>query len=133
MQRFKNILLVRSSLAGSRSALRRAVSLARSNRARLTAVEVVPDFPSEVLEYSALLPRTDVRKIVLEQRREFLKEFIEPARAEHIRCSVQVLTGPPFLEIIRQVLRKDHDLVIVLLTNHLPQIVQSMAGRLGFV
>ena len=49
----------------------------------------------------------------MKDRREGLEALAAPLRDQGIRVSAAVLSGTPFLELIRQVLRRKHDLVIL--------------------
>ena len=113
MQRFKNVLLVIDEKAKSSAALPQAVALCRRNGADLALVNVAED-PVRELDLSFtpdFLANLELDQ--LEERRNCLEELAEPIRAEGIRVSTKVLLGTPFLEIIREVLRSQHDLVMM--------------------
>lgn len=99
MRRFKNILAVYSDGVGSDDVFSQAVSLASDNAARLTLVDAIVDrYASEA---------------VLAERRKLLERMKRVVEAEGVRnVDVRVFRGTPFLEIIQQVLRCDHDLVM---------------------
>lgn len=99
MRRFKNILTLYDDCVGSDDVLSQSVELARANQARLTLVDVFsPDLATEA---------------VLEERRKKLARMRPVVEAEGLRrVETRVFHGTPFLEIIRQVLRGDHDLII---------------------
>lgn len=109
MKRFKNILYFADGATESCSALERAVSLARSNHARLTVLDVVDEVESlpEIQQRFHI----DLDKILLEQRQDALDNLIASYNAEDL-IYVQVVTGVPFVEVIRAVLRNGHDLLI---------------------
>lgn len=109
MKRFKNILYFADGATEPCSALERAVSLARSNHARLTLIDVL----DEVESGSAIKRRfhIDLGEIVLERRQDELNDLVASYSTEDL-IYVQVLTGVPFIEVIRTVLRNGHDLVI---------------------
>lgn len=113
MQRFKNVLLVIDEKSESRAALPQAVALCHRNGATLTLVNVVDD-PGRDLDLSFtpdFMANLELEQ--LEARRNCLEELAEPIRAEGIRVSTKLLVGTPFLEIIREVLRSRHDLVMM--------------------
>jgi nucleotide-binding universal stress UspA family protein len=113
MQRFKNVLLVIDEKAESRAALPQALALCHRNGAVLTLVNVVDD-PGRDLDLSFtpdFLASLELEQ--LEARRNCLEELAKPIRAEGIRVSTKLLVGTPFLEIIREVLRSRHDLVMM--------------------
>ena len=109
MQRFKNILLIAAGENWWKTALERAVSLARQNQADLTVVDV--------LELSG-----DLQVIGSDKLDKFTSETVGKrlARLDNIVQHVQselaiqtkVIQGTAFLEIIREVLRNNYDLVM---------------------
>lgn len=110
MQRFKNILYFADGILEAGPALQRAVALANSNDARLTVVDVIEpqeDLPEVRTEFG-----TDLNEILREHRRQALEDMLQPFdRADSI-IYTHVLTGTPFIEVIRSVLSSRHDLVI---------------------
>ena len=110
MQRFKDILLVLNPEVKETATLDKAVSLARQNDARLTLFSVVykhPDlgrYPESVGEH-LLAP-------IVSDRREWLEQLLKPIREQGVDTLAVAVVGTPFLEIIREVLREQHDLVI---------------------
>ena len=110
MQRYKNILLVR----GHEQALERAAALAKHNRARLTVVDVVEHLSREARSRSDELSTSkSAEQLLLKQRRQQLEEYVAPLREQDLRVRTKVLVGKAFLQIIREVVRRGHDLVIV--------------------
>ena len=65
MQRFKNILLVFDQ---NKETLRRAVALAKNNRARLTVVDVIEELPRDTRMLVTVMPPQDLQKLVLKDR-----------------------------------------------------------------
>jgi nucleotide-binding universal stress UspA family protein len=110
MKRFKNILVILNPESEATVALDKAVKLARQNEARLTlfsVVEVHPDlhrYPDSVAEH-LLAP-------IISKQRKCLHELMKPLQADGIDVVSKVVDGISFLEIIRQVMSEDHDLVI---------------------
>jgi len=99
MKRFKNILAVYSGAVGDDDALTHATTLAKRNDARLTVIEVIKDvaaFPAHVTE-----------------RQKHLSRLATSMVQEGIKVEEIVFVGTPFLQIVRQVLRENHDLVIM--------------------
>ncbi|MEA1901990.1 MAG: universal stress protein [Actinomycetota bacterium] len=107
MQRFKNILLVAENHAFTSEAFAQTLALAERNDARLSVIDVIDPTPSggyESLEDLWAGLRTEqIRQIVGD----------DAAKAEPIVIAV----GSRFVEIIRHVLRADHDLVVTPDTN----------------
>jgi len=111
MERFKEILCVVTTPESTKVALERAVTLAENNQARLTVVAVtepvslgmgMPDGGPVSVELQAALVS------VCAQGLEF---SVEPFLTR-LEVKTKVLVGVQFLEIIREVLRNGHDLVI---------------------
>jgi nucleotide-binding universal stress UspA family protein len=111
MKRFKNILCVIDPEEACVPAIERAVALAENNQANLTLVDVVQRVIAGI-GMSEGVPISDhlQAEIVAEHRRG-LDSLVEPYR-QRIEIQTKVLIGVPFLEIVREVLRSGHDLVI---------------------
>jgi nucleotide-binding universal stress UspA family protein len=99
MNRFKKILFVHGEHVGSDDALSRATELAQHNGAQLTLLEVVTD--------ATATPAS------LREREKKLARLRASVQIEDVEADAVVLTGTPFLEIIRKVLRDKHDLVVM--------------------
>jgi nucleotide-binding universal stress UspA family protein len=99
MKRFKNILVVFNNIVGDDDTLAQAISLAKTNGARLTVIEVVEDLS---------LPAD-----FIVEKEKHLHRLTDSIQQDHLTVESVVLTGTPPVEIIRQVLRKNHDLVMV--------------------
>lgn len=115
MQRFKNILVSYSQRLGDEAALDRATALAKLNNARLTVIEVLeglPDYADPPFGTSTAEKR-DRESLFLDERRSHLERLTKSIRQEGLQVDAMVLSGPPFLEIIRAVLRDGFDLVIL--------------------
>ena len=113
MKRFKNILLVCNFDAKQRMAVKRAVSLARQNEAHLTAFTVVKELPADArMAITAMSPQ-ELLELVINDRQEKVDALAVDIGQQGVDTSSQLVTGTPFLEIIRQVLRDKHDLVIL--------------------
>ena len=111
MQRFKNILLVAGGTGWETNALKRAVDLAKNNRARLTVVDIVEKLPREMQRLVTSFHLADIQNHVVEERLKDLKQNIA-LMAPGSRVTTKVLVGTPFLEVIREVLKNKHDLVM---------------------
>jgi universal stress protein E len=130
MQRFKNILLVIDG-NGNDVALERGVALSRRNRARLTVVNVVKEAPR-----TADIPAADAQEFmgnatheihlssvsksavlvyeyIVEEKRRQLAQSVTAVRQAGVQVDHKLLYGTPFLAIIQEVLRNEHDLVII--------------------
>ncbi len=112
MKRFKNILLFAGPSSDVTTTFRRALSLAKHNQARITVLDVVDELPRHLQRAITIMPPSELQDIVIKERLSQLEKLVKPARKKGIKVGVKVLLGTPFLEIIREVLRKRHDLVI---------------------
>lgn len=111
MQQFRDILCMVEPQATSQPALERAIELATNSQASVTVAMVVGRSPMALgLPLSGFEPE-DLQAKLEEAEAQWLETLIEPQRAQH-RIEARVLVGSSPLEIVREVLRNDHDLVI---------------------
>jgi universal stress protein E len=113
VKRFKNILLVCNFDEKQQLAVDRAVSLARQNTASLTVFTVVTELPVDARMAITVMPPQELLETVINDRREMAEALAADMRKQGIDANAQVGNGTPFLEIIRQVLREKHDLVML--------------------
>jgi len=113
MQRFKNILLVMDGIGRSDAALIRALSLAKRNPARLTLFGVADALPPDMQRLVTVMPLDALQELVIGEQMKDLEKLLDPIRREGVQVEAKVSCGTPFLEIIRQVLREQHDLVMM--------------------
>lgn len=112
MKRFQNILVIIDSGSGPAAALQRAVSLARNNQATLTLCAVVDAIPTEMpLAVSAVTP-AELADFAFDEKQDQLEQILQSVNTAGLSIRTRVLVGKPFIEIIRQVLACDHDLII---------------------
>ncbi|MDQ7000650.1 MAG: universal stress protein [Mariprofundus sp.] len=112
MKRFKNILLVADFNAKQQMAVDRAVLLAKQNKACLTVIHVVKELPAEHMAITVMPPRELFEKVIADCT-EKADAFAVEINQRGVEVRSLVVTGTPFLEIVRQVLRDKHDLVIL--------------------
>jgi universal stress protein E len=125
MQRFKNILYVADASAPHPPCIARALSLAESNQASLTVIDVIPPIPQSL----GLLPRGlisgDLEHTVLAEHHKLLLSIFEPHQKSQA-IQLEVRAGIQFLEVIRMVLQNNHDLVIKAAEN--PHWIERLFG-----
>jgi len=92
--------------------MKRGVDLARTNQARLTVVDVIEEDSWGSAELYTATPFRELKQLVSEERQRELDIVIEPLRQHGLDVRAKLLFGKPFLEIIREVLRENHDLVM---------------------
>lgn len=111
MKRFKNILFVVENWEACNSALERAITLAESNQANLTVVDVIERVTAGSIILRKDTLNADLQTAMVGASEQTLKALIDPYR-KRIKIRTKVLTGTPFMQIICEVLRNGHDLVI---------------------
>ena len=111
MQRFNNILCVVAPDVERDNTLEHAVTLANNNQARLTVVEIVDEIPPNTKLLERVLSPVDLQAMMIEEHRQRLEEMVKLWN-ENVEIQIKVLSGLSFLEIIREVLRSGHDMVI---------------------
>lgn len=110
MKRFKKILVYASTETGKYHALRRAEKLAAATGARLKVGDVVPDEP--LLHPRFNPPPWIVPSVIAEKKKEVLEKQLAKAKQSGIKTEVEILFGKPFVEIVREVVRNNHSLVM---------------------
>jgi universal stress protein E len=111
MKRFQNILAFVNGPDAVVS-LHRAIQLAEDNQAKLTAIDVLRP-PSSLFEaFSGRVVSDGLREDVVQQREDELQAIVAERAGSRVRFSTKVFIGTPYIEIIRQVLRGGHDLVV---------------------
>lgn len=103
MQRFKKILFVREENTTATSTPRRAVQLARNNKAQLTICDASKEFPKTLPNLE------DAFKQIHENQ---LMARFKDIDLAGIKTKTKLFAGTPFIEIIKEVQRGAHDLVI---------------------
>lgn len=111
MQRFKNILCVLEHGEVSKLALERAVALAESNQADLTVIEVVPEVPIGAHVLDGGLDPEQLEAAIKSKHEQQMAPLLAPYD-KRLPIDHKILFGTSFLEVIREVLRHEHDLVI---------------------
>lgn len=112
MRRFKRILFLADGAPGEKAALKRAVGLARDNGATLTVTEVSPEPPPVLPAFRGELTRKELGSVLSEEGRRHLQRLITSLSAEDVKVKTKLLVGTPFVEVVREVIKGKHDLVI---------------------
>ena len=111
MKRFKRILCVVDLRQPVETVLERAVSLAQNNQASLTVVAVAPRVTAGIGMPEGGPISAELQEAEIADSLQQLQNAVAPFRSR-ITIDTSVLIGTAFLEIIREVLRRGHDLVI---------------------
>ena len=139
MQRFRNIL-VGIDLANAdhladfelsppnEEALRRAIWLAAHTRGRLTIFSVldISEPARVVLQQELEHQEGDLEREAF----EILERFVQRARDQGVEAVQKLGFGTPWHEMCRQVLREEHDLVVIG-TRNLGQLSRILFGSTG--
>lgn len=108
MPRFRSILLHAGAGPGRASAIDRAVDLARRQGAPVRVVDVIAPPPV----YARPFVTGDITAIIEEHHARHLEETLDRFRREGIQATGEMLHGRVSSEIVRAVLRYQHDLVV---------------------
>jgi len=96
----------------TRTALNRALSLAERNRGHLKIIDVFEVLPEKLRRKFRTKYSLNIRRIAQTEFEERIKKLISMRKYKSLRIQTRVLFGTPFIEIIREVLRGNHDLVV---------------------
>lgn len=110
MKRFRRILCAVNTEQPSASALARAAELAETHQADLTVADIAEPLALEPVSESGTAVAT-LQQCLSDERAQRLHALVEPYRGR-LAIHTELLTGTPFLEIVRSVLRGGHDIVI---------------------
>jgi universal stress protein E len=111
MKVFRKILCVADQGERSEPALSRAVKLAERNQASLSVVDVTPPFLDRPEPHGDSALMQDLQMAIASERKERLACLIQP-HSQRLHIETKILHGTTYLEVIREVLRNRHDLVI---------------------
>lgn len=119
MYRFSNILCAVTPDKEGLAALKMASALALKTQARLTVLYVLPGIFSDISDPEGRLLPADISARILAEQEQALAGFIAPFNKEG-KISTSVVMGTSFLEIIRAVIRDQHDLLVKTAENTAP-------------
>ena len=116
MHRFRNILFVCDEQSAYELALERVIWLAGANQARVTMVSTIDSGGAQDISrlFTTIpgLGSRDIGETVVAVHRAKLEDRAQLLRDAGLEVETKVLIGTPFIEIIRQVMRDRHDIVI---------------------
>ncbi len=112
MQRFKNILFVKSSVEYDQDTLKRAALLAQKNGAVLKVIKAIKHLPDDLTQALELVSVEEVEQQILKDEMENLEKWVKEVVDDSIEVDLEILVGEPFLEIIRSVMKNGHDMVV---------------------
>jgi nucleotide-binding universal stress UspA family protein len=131
MQRFKNILCYVGT-EQSETAINRSLALALENDAALTIIDVVKPAPRAFGIGKDDAERSDLERMVARSRRRELLDQASEYSDTGVSMEVVVSSGDPACEIVREVLRGGHDLVVKTTeeSSHRSRSVSGVASSL---
>jgi nucleotide-binding universal stress UspA family protein len=129
VKQFKNILLVAPI---DKQLLRQAASILKTSQSKLTLMSVAPQIESSMVKTDSG-KTVDLQKLLVKDLKAELDEVAEKLKDEEFRVRTVVTSGQPFIEVIRQVISKKHDLVMMLadgVTNVREQLFGTLSSHL---
>jgi nucleotide-binding universal stress UspA family protein len=111
MQRFKRILMY-TGTQQNEAAVSRAFELAIENEAKLTLMETIKPLPRTFGFMAGTTDPDEMERLIVKDHREKLLTRASEYLDTEVAVDVIVNVGDPAVEITRQVLRDEHDLVI---------------------
>ncbi|QUJ68807.1 universal stress protein UspE [Photobacterium sp. GJ3] len=120
MNVYKNILVVADPLQDHQPALSRAVHLSeKSDQARITVFLAIYDFSYEMTSMLSSDERQAMRRGVVQQREEWLKDITRPHTENGFEIDIVVVWhNRPYEAIIAEVYSQHHDLLIKATHEH---------------
>jgi universal stress protein E len=112
VKRFSNILFVNDSEADGTDVFERTVELATNNQASLTLIDVVDPISARLSVTSAKMTAEKLNNISASIKQQKLDELRETLSGTGIKVETKILFGSPFVEIIREVLAGQRDLLV---------------------
>ncbi|WP_182870972.1 universal stress protein [Rhodopirellula sp. JC639] len=111
MERFKK-LLVYTGTEEPESAIARAVVLAMENGASLTLMDVIKPIPKILRLFKGDATPDELQRLLIDDHRAKLQDLVSEFDESEVNIDIVVTVGDPAMEVIREVMRNEHDLVI---------------------
>ncbi len=112
MRGFRHILLYSSGEKGASATLAKVADLAQAFQAKLTIVDVLDPSPSLVQWIFQSSVHEESQQIAESRARRRLDGLAASAQQRGVDASAEVLFGKPFIELIRNAVRRNCDLVV---------------------
>ncbi|OGV97931.1 MAG: hypothetical protein A2Z59_11040 [Nitrospinae bacterium RIFCSPLOWO2_02_39_17] len=113
MQKIERILLPTDFSDFSKNAMEYAVSLVRMHKAKLYVLHVIEHIFDISGFYVPHLPVNELYREMEETAKNEIEKFINKKSREGIEVENMVVSGTPFLEIIRTAREKNIDLIVI--------------------
>lgn len=128
MKNFNKILVAVDTRLESHPILNQAAQVAKENQATVTVVDVVPEF-SWTVRWT-LPDHEEVRRTLGRDKEQKLAKIVESLKAQGIEATSRVLWGKTSVEIIREVIRGRHDLILRVAKGH-ESVARGFFGATG--
>lgn len=112
MQRFKRILFLAKGSGKIKTLLKHAADLAASNGAELTIMDVLQRPPAETETFLEGISSSKLEEMLVAERQSQLANLASLVDREGLTVRARVAVGRVFSEVVREVLRNHHDLVM---------------------
>jgi nucleotide-binding universal stress UspA family protein len=126
MKQFKNVLLVAPLNA---QLLSQAKSLLKTSQSKLTLMSVAPVLDESLVKTDSG-KTVDLQKLLKSDLEEELAKHAKTLEGEDFRVRTVVTSGQPFIEVIRQVISKKHD-VVIMLADGVTSVREQLFGTLS--
>lgn len=128
VKRFKKILAATDSRYDEHPIVELAAEVAFINCSVLKIVDVVPAIPWAAR--ISMKDHTHVHDLIMQEKLEKIDRLAEPIRSKGINVETEILTGGTSIELTREVLRNDHDLVMAVAKGR-ESVQKGFFGRTG--
>ncbi len=113
MGTFNRILFIADENSRRRTPFDHVVELASAQNAEITVVAVAKPVSAAARKViREALPNEDIDKLVTGRQEQKLSKLVETAASKGVKIHSRILEGRLFIEVIREVLRGKHDLVV---------------------
>jgi nucleotide-binding universal stress UspA family protein len=125
MKRFSNILFVVTSDADVSASFEKTIELAENNQARITLAGIID--ASLEAKVDLISGNSPLLESMVEIKKQQLQDLVDGSNLRKLDCEIKVLVGIGFMEIIREVIEFQRDLLIKSI-NQTESIGQKLLG-----
>lgn len=114
MSQLNSILVCVGKNSGNVEVLEQAILLAKKHQAAVKLLHVISDYPEDTSEWWNVRNPDKLKKQIIEERQTILDEMAARAQEQGLeRVASELRWGRTFLEITREVMKNQHDLVMI--------------------
>lgn len=113
MEQFRKILIFMNEPSQDQAALEAGAALAQKSGADVTILAVVPKIPRDIQQWVTAVRLSQIQEATLQGRLKELNDFVAPLQDAGLPVNTRVIMGTPFLQVVREVMRGGHDLLVV--------------------